>query len=339
MGMEMKDVRDNARERMAPACKVCRVCDGRACRGQVPGMGGVGTGEAFTANVDALAKVKFNMRLVHGVEEPDTTVRVLGRELSLPVLAAPIGGVQFNMADCVSEEDYITAKLAGCAEFGTLCGAPDGVPDCIHQAAYKAIADLGGAGIPFIKPWADEELFMKMDKARETGATIMGMDIDAAGLVTLKLMGRPVTPKSPKKLAEIIKRWGSAFILKGIMTPDEALLAAEAGAAAIVISNHGGRVLDHTPGTAEVLPAIAEAVKGKLDILVDGGIRTGADVLKMLALGADAVMVGRPFSIASIGGGKEGVLAALAQFRGELIQAMVMTGTAQASKVNPAILY
>lgn len=335
----MKDVRDSARKKLGDSCKVCRICDGRACRGQVPGMGGLGSGQTFMNNVESLARVRFNMRLIHDVAEPDTTVRILGRELSLPVLGAPIGGVSFNMAGCIPEEDYVAAKMRGCAEFGTLCGSGDGVPDFIYQAGFKAITELGGQGIPFIKPWEDDELFAKMDQARETGATIMGMDIDAAGLITLKLMGRPVSPKSPKKLAEIIKRWGSAFILKGVMTPDEAKLALDAGAAAIVVSNHGGRVMDHAPSAAEVLPVIAKEVKGKLDILADGGVRTGHDVLKMLALGADAVMVGRPFSVASVGGGKEGVLALLGQFMGELKQAMVLTGTAKASQVDPGILY
>ncbi|MGE4503866.1 MAG: alpha-hydroxy-acid oxidizing protein [Desulfovibrionaceae bacterium] len=336
----MKDVRSAAREKMNPACRVCPVCDGKACRGQVPGMGGLGTGSSFTANVEALASVKLNMRLIHGVVDPDPGVKLphLGLDLPLPVLAAPIGGVSFNMNEAVSEEDYITAKMAGCAEFGTLCGAGDGVPPFIHEAAYAAIKDLGGKGIPFIKPWEDEELYEKMEKARATGAEILGMDIDAAGLITLKLMGRPVSPKTPQKLAEIIQRWGGRFILKGVMTPDEALLAADAGASAIVVSNHGGRVLDHTPGTAEVLPAIAEAASGKLDVLVDGGVRTGADVLKMLALGADAVMIGRPFSVASVGGGKEGVTAYLNQLKTELVQAMVMTGTQGASSVGGSIL-
>ena len=81
------------------------------------------------------------------------------------------------------------------------------------------------------------------------------------------------------------------------MTPDEAEIAVEVNAAAIVVSNHGGRVLDHTPGAADVLPEIAGRVKGKITILADGGVRTGADVLKLLALGADAVLIGRPLVI------------------------------------------
>jgi isopentenyl diphosphate isomerase/L-lactate dehydrogenase-like FMN-dependent dehydrogenase len=123
------------------------------------------------------------------------------------------------------------------------------------------------------------------------------------------------------------------------MTPDDAKRARDAGAAGIVVSNHGGRVLDHTPGTARALPAIAEVVKGDLVILADGGVRTGTDVLKMLALGADAVMIGRPFSIASVGGLKEGVVAYLDQVRAELTQAMVLTGTAKAGSVDASILF
>ncbi len=84
------------------------------------------------------------------------------------------------------------------------------------------------------------------------------------------------------------------FIIKGIMTVDDALMAVESGASAIIVSNHGGRVLDYTPGTCEVLPDIAKSVKGKITILVDGGVRTGVDVVKMLGLGADAVLMGRP---------------------------------------------
>jgi isopentenyl diphosphate isomerase/L-lactate dehydrogenase-like FMN-dependent dehydrogenase len=165
------------------------------------------------------------------------------------------------------------------------------------------------------------------------------MDIDAAGLITLRKMGRPVSPKPLEKLTEIIRRTGTRFILKGIMTPDEAELAVAAGADAIVVSNHGGRVLDHAPGTAAVLPGIADRVKGKITILADGGVRTGADVLKMLALGADAVMVGRPFAIAAVGGLQAGVETYIDTLMADLKQTMVLTGTRAASSVDRKILF
>ncbi len=167
----------------------------------------------------------------------------------------------------------------------------------------------------------------------------MGMDIDAAGLVTLRQMGRPVSPKTPDLLKEIISATSMKFILKGIMTVDEAIIAADAGADAIVVSNHGGRVFDSLPGAADVLESIVDAVSDRMIILADGGVRSGGDVLKLLALGADAVMIGRPFSVAAVGGLQEGVEAYIDKIKAELVQAMVLTGTAAAKNVSGLILY
>ncbi len=335
----MSDFKKTARELMTGFCRVCPVCNGRACAGEVPGMGGLGTGSAFMANVTALAGRTFNMRLMHGITEPDTSVSVLGIDLALPVMAAPIGGVSFNMGGKRSEEEYISAIITGCKQSGIIGCTGDGVPPFIHEAGFAAIAAADGHGIPFIKPWEDAELYDKLAKARDCGAVAIGMDIDAAGLITLRKMGRPVSPKPLNTMREIIARAGVKFIIKGVMTLEDAELALEAGADAIVVSNHGGRVLDHTPGTATVLPGIARHLKGRLAILVDGGVRSGGDVLKMLALGADAVLIGRPFSIAAIGGLTEGVENYVRTLRTELAQAMVMTGTASAASVPASILY
>ncbi len=335
----MKEIRDKARKMMDTFCKVCPICNGKACAGQVPGMGGLGSGSSFMHNIESLARINFNMRLIHDVTEPDTTVNLLGKKLALPILAAPIGGVSFNMGGGVSEEEYIQAIINGCKAKGTIGCSGDGVPDFIHQAGFQAIASADGHGIPFIKPWEDEELFRKVEAARETGTDVVGMDIDAAGLITLRKMGRPVSPKSLEKLTEIIRKINMKFILKGVMTPDEAELAVTAGADAIVVSNHGGRVLDHAPGAADVLAGVADRVKGKITILADGGVRTGGDILKMLALGADAVLIGRPFSVAAVGGLQQGVEAYIDTILAELQQAMVLTGTKSASSVDRKILF
>ena len=320
-------------------CRVCKECNGVACAGEVPGMGGLGTASSFKANVKALADIRFHMRLVHDVTEPDTRVNVLGKDLSMPVLAAPIGGVSFNMGGKISEEKYIRSVLFGCLEKGIMGCTGDGVPDFIHETGFGMIAEAEGKGIPFIKPWEDEELFAKLEKAVAGGADIIGMDIDAAGLVTLKKMGRPVSPKTIEKLSRIIARTPAKFILKGIMTVDDAKAAVDAGAHAIVVSNHGGRVLDFTPGAASVLPGICRAVKGDITILADGGVRSGADVLKLLALGADAVMIGRPFSVAAVGGSQEGVIQYIEKIQTELEAAMVLTGVQKADNVPESILY
>ena len=334
----MEEIHANARKLMEGYCRVCPACDGRACAGEVPGMGGLHTGLAFRDNVRALSDIRLNMRCLHGEEDPDPSVSLLGYDLSVPVLAAPIGGVSYNMGGKMDEQDYISAKLSACAAFGTLGCTGDGVPDVIHESAFSAIREAGGRGIPFIKPWADEELFSKLEMALETGATVVGMDVDAAGLVTLRKMGRPVSPKPAAALAEVIRRTPARFVVKGVMTVDEAKMCVDAGAAGIVVSNHGGRVFDGAPGTARVLPEVARAVKGKIAVLVDGGVRSGADVLRMLALGADAVLIGRPFSVAVMGGGRDGATRYLEKIRQELIQCMVLTGTARADAVDPSVI-
>lgn len=338
----MKDIRTRARERMKGFCRVCPVCDGRACSGEVPGMGGIGTAATFRNNIQALATQQLHMVLVHDIKEPSTDTSVLGLELAFPVLAAPIGGVSFNMGTAMTEEEYVGAVLEGCRTAGVLGCTGDGVPPIIEEAALGGLRGENGRGIPFIKPWEGRERDEKLEHALDTGCPAIGMDIDAAGLITLRKMGRPVAPLSPQELEHVVKRVhnaGRRFILKGIMTPVDAQHALEAGADAIVVSNHGGRVLDHCPGTATVLPRIVESVGGRMTILADGGIRDGVDVLKMLALGADAVCIGRPISIAAIGGGAAGVQLYLTQVRAQLQQAMLLTGCATIRDIGPRILF
>jgi indole-3-glycerol phosphate synthase len=334
----MQEIYTNARSLMKDFCKVCKECDGKACAGEVPGMGGVGTGASFKANVKALAELKLNMSLIHDVAEPDTKVRMFGKEFDIPVMAAPIGGVSFNMGGKISEEEYIDSVIHGCVKKGIMGCTGDGVPDFIHETGIKVISDTKGNGIPFIKPWEDKELYQKLEKVGQSGAKIVGIDIDAAGLITLRKMGRPVSPRNTDQLSKIINGFPMKFILKGIMTKKDAMLAVDAGADGIVVSNHGGRVFDFTPGTSEVLAEIADYVKDKITILVDGGIRSGGDVLKLLALGADGVMIGRPFSIAAVGGLQQGVEKYIDKIKEELEQSMVMTGTASVLKIDKSIL-
>lgn len=334
----MEEIRKVAKERMKGFCRVCPVCDGRACAGEVPGMGGLGTASSFKANLSALASVRLNMRLVHDVKTPSTKTELFGIPMDLPLMAAPIGGVSFNMGGKVTEEEYIGAIVSGCKEKGLIGCTGDGVPEFIHASGYAAISEAGGHGVPFIKPWEEAEFFEKLEKAESTGCKVFGVDIDAAGLVTLAKMGRPVTPFTIADLKTILSKTSMQFILKGVMTVDDALAARDAGAHGIVVSNHGGRVLEGTPGSAEVLPEIAKAVGNDLTVLADGGIRSGGDILKMLALGAKGVMVGRPFSIAAVGGLQDGVEALIDQYKGQLTSAMVLTGTADVTSVSPDIL-
>lgn len=297
-------------------------------------MGGTGTGSAFTENLKALSRVKINMRTIHSVHAPETGIQLLNRTLSMPILISPLGGVHYNMTRELHENEYIAAMVGGAADAGTMGSTGDGEVPEIFEAAIDTLKSYPSTGIPFIKPWEDAQLSQRIAQLQNLGTEVCGMDIDAAGLITLKELGQPVYPKTPTEIRQLISRSKMQFILKGIMTPDEAEMAVDAGASAIVVSNHGGRVLDHTPGTAEVLPEIVEAVDNSIPVLVDGGIRSGADVFKMLALGATAVMIGRPLAIAAIGGGAEAVSSKLRTLQSELEQVMVMTGTPALSSIN-----
>ena len=165
------------------------------------------------------------------------------------------------------------------------------------------------------------------------------MDIDAAGLPFLKNHQPPAGSKTVSELKEIIQYAHRPFILKGIMTVRGAEKAMEAGASAIVVSNHGGRVLDQCPATAEVLPAIAEAVGNRMEILVDGGIRTGMDVFKALALGAHGVLIGRPYVTMVYGAGAEGVQIYTNRLMAELKDTMAMCGAHKLSDIRRDMLH
>lgn len=178
-----------------------------------------------------------------------------------------------------------------------------------------------------------------MELVHESGAFAVAMDIDAAGLPFLKNLDPPAGSKTVSELCDIIQMAGTPFIVKGIMTVKGALKAKEAGASAIIVSNHGGRVLDQCPATAEVLESIVKALEGSgIKILVDGGIRSGTDVFKALALGAalgaDGVLIARPFVTAVYGGMADGVRAYIDKIGTELEDTMKMCGVSSLDEIT-----
>ena len=272
-------------------------------------------------------------------KNPDISCELFGKNMSLPIFAAPVSGTSLNMGGKFNEMEYISWVINGCLDAAVYPMVGDTAVDSFLITNLEELKKVQGKGIVFIKPWENDNVIKKIKLAEEAGAYAVGMDIDAAGLITLALHGKPVGPKTLSEIKEIVESTKLPFILKGIMTVDEAELAIEAGVAAIVVSNHGGRVLDQTPGVAEVLPAIADKVKGKVTILADGGVRNGVDILKMLALGADGVLIGRPFVTASFGGGREGVKGYIETLKDELKSAMVLTGCKDIKSVDRRILY
>lgn len=337
--MNYQDVLKEARKKFNGSCRVCRVCDGVACRGEVPGMGGKGTGSSFIENVKALEKIKVNMRTIHDVTSVDTSVELFGSKFSMPIFAAPITGTTLNMGGLVTEKEYIEPVISGCKNKDTLAMVGDTAVPQFLLDNLDVMKDYDGAGIVFIKPWENENIIEKIRMAEKVGARAVGVDIDACGLVTLNLHGKPVQAKTVDEIKELVNSTKLPFILKGIMTPDEAKKAVEAGVYGIVVSNHGGRVQDFTPGTAEVISKISKAVDKKVKVFVDGGIRTGVDVLKMLALGADACLIGRPFVTASFGGKTEGVEIYLDRLKSELEGAMILTGCRDIKSIDERVIY
>lgn len=336
--MDYKEVRKAAKENLQGSCRVCVVCNGKVCAGEVPGMGGTGTGAAFTVNNDALERVKLNMRVIHDAKDPDTSVEIFGKKHRIPVMAAPVSGTTLNMGGKFTEQEYISWVINGCLQGGIYPIVGDTAIDTFLPTNLEELTKVGGDGIAIIKPWENKNVINKIRMAEEAGVFAIGIDIDAAGLITLALHGKPVGPKTVEEIKELVGSTELPFILKGVMTVEDALLAVETGAKAIVVSNHGGRVLDQTPGVAEVLPEIAEAVKGKITIFADGGVRSGVDVLKMLALGADAVLIGRPFVTASFGGGTEGVKAYVDKIANELKVAMILTGCKDVKSIDKRVI-
>jgi len=337
--MNLKEIRENAKNKLKNYCRVCPTCNGKACPGEVPGMGGIGRGRSFQANSEALGYYRLNLRTIHSHTNPDTSTEIFGYQLRTPILAAPITGTTYNMGEAIGEMEYALDIVEGSRLAGTFGLTGDGADPSMYESGLQAVRKLEGWGIPIIKPRAQEEVIKRIKQAEEAGAKAVGVDIDGAGLITMALKGQPVGPKSPQELEELIKSTSLPFILKGIMTPEEAKIAVEIGAKAIVVSNHGGRVLDDTPGVAEVLPEISEAVNGLITIFADGGVRSGLDVLKYLALGANAVLVGRPLVVGAIGGASEGVQLTIEEMTEQLRQAMILTGCGTTKDIDEKIIY
>ena len=337
--MTYEEVLAQARQQMGPYCKACVVCDGVACKNSIPGPGAKGSGTGFTRSYQKWQDICVNMDTICENKPVDTTLTLFGKKLVLPVFAAPVGAMKMHYGDKYDDLAYNELLVTACAQAGIAAFTGDGSDPAVMEAATKVLKVNGGCGIPTLKPWHSETIREKLKLIKEADPFAIAMDIDAAGLPFLKTATPPAGSKTVSDLRQIIAMEEKPFILKGIMTVAGARKALEAGASAIVVSNHGGRVLDHCPATADVLPAIADAVGGKMTVLVDGGIRSGMDVFKALALGADAVLIGRPFVNMIYGAGAEGVQVYINKLRSELVDTMVMCGAHSLAEINRSMLY
>ena len=324
--MKVQEILKQSQEWMGPYCKSCPVCNGKACKNHIPGPGAKGTGTVAIKNYDAWQAIEINMDTICENKKIDTSLSLFGKTFKYPFFAGPVGAVAMHYSDKYNDMTYNNVLVSACKKAGIAAFTGDGLNPDIMMEATKIIAANEGVGVPTIKPWAKEVVQKKFDLAKQCGSFAVAMDIDAAGLPFLKNCTPPAGRKSVQELKEIIDQAPVPFIVKGVMSVKGAMKALEAGASGIVVSNHGGRVLDGTPSTASVLEEIADAVDGKMKIFVDGGIRNGVDVFKALALGADAVLIARPFVNMIYGAQEAGVQALVDQLGAELKDTMEMCG-------------
>ena len=346
--LTLESIRDNARVKLKGICGVYRTCDGaegRICQGHSYGspigMGGTGSGASFANNVEALKALRFKEKLSGPDIIPDTGFEFFGKRISMPVMGARRQRRQQLRRGIGDNGTRIlpggSARLQGRGD-DRMEGGDSFNYSIEHPYGIEAISEALGLGVQIIKPREQKVIMRFFEKAEKAGCIAVGVDLDGCGSYAMNKHNQPVFHKTPMQLREIVKFTSLPVIFKGIMSAEDAEKCVEAGASAIVASNHGGRVLDHTPGVAEILPEIFKAAGPSCMIIADGGIRNGYDALKMLALGADAVLAGRDIVRAAVGGGIEGVALQMRTLGEDLVKAMKMTGCSNLEDISRDIL-
>jgi 4-hydroxymandelate oxidase len=322
-----------------------------------------GADDEITAreNADAWRRLRLRPRVLRGTASVDTSVTLLGIPSSMPVMLAPTGrhmlyhpegerasaqaaaatGAAFVLAtnSTVSIED-VAVQRASAPQWFQLYMSPDrsvteGLVDRVAAAGYSAVVltvDLPTAGY---SPRAARAPIETSDAIRHVnlpGKPLAHTAYDPNAKLSFAF------PVSIADLEWLVRRSVVPVIVKGVLRGDDAARCADAGAKAVIVSNHGGRHLDTTITTADALPEIVDAVGKRAEVYVDGGIRRGADILKALALGARAVLIGRPMLWGLTMDGADGVRAVLEHLNAELSRAMILSGAASLAEIGPDLI-
>jgi len=320
---------------------------------------GAGTQETLRANREAFGRWVIRPRPMTGVSVPRTGTEVLGIPLSVPVLTAPFGGDGMYAA-----EGHLAVARANAA-----CGIASIVPEVgTFSFAEVRAAAPAAARIAQLYPYVSFDQMAK--RIREAGYDALCVTVDGpvvgfrvrnrinrfnpdmsvvAGNVAgdgtpsvAETFGQMVSAELPgwswAQLAEATARHGLPWIAKGILTAEAAEAALYAGASAILVSNHGGRQVDPAPASLDVLPEVANVVEGRVPVLLDSGIRTGADVFLALALGADAVVIGRLAAYGLAAAGETGVRRVIELLTEELRTLMILAGAPDIASITPDLV-
>lgn len=259
-------------------CRLCPQCDGSACLGELPGMGGVFEGKNFRLNVEGWKKIQ-NADADFSLEK---------------IRLAPITGAEENVG-WPDEESFYAPFYAFAAQTGIKLSVGDGCPDNKLQAGIAAVQKLSQAqkAAVFLKPYPQEKLLERAEWALPA-AEYVGVDIDSYNIVTMRNKVH-LEKKTAAQLAELRKATKLPLAIKGVFTQESLALIEELKPDVAYISNHGGRVETQIGSTAEFLQANIGRLKNFCGaVWVDGGVRSKEDVCKALALGAQEVLVGRP---------------------------------------------
>ncbi len=330
--MTYQQLLENARKTILN-CKACPECNGLGCGNTLPGPGSKAPGNGAHDNWNGWKSIKLNFDPFVQDGEVDTSFELFGRQFAFPLVSGPIGSMtQYSREDVTVP--FNDAMIQAAAEMETIDCFGDGVARETLPGALASIEKYQAAAIPMFNPMPNKTILRKMEMFEES-ALAMGVVVDSAGLSHWRHLGEQPGAKTVADLKELRAHTSKPLVVKGIMTAKGALQAMESGADAIVVSNHGGRALADVPATAEVLPEIVNAVHGEMKIIVDGGIRHGVDIVKALAIGADAVLICRPFATMWFGGGVDGVKFYMEMLRKELKEAMYMVGARKTSDLNP----
>jgi isopentenyl diphosphate isomerase/L-lactate dehydrogenase-like FMN-dependent dehydrogenase len=316
------------------------------------------------ANRDAWDEIPLWPRVLRDVSERDLAVDLFGTRLAMPVVVAPMAMHQ------LAHPDGEVATARACATAG--------VPIAVSTFSNKAIEDVAAAGTTWFQLYLyrDRELTASLvRRAAAAGAKALVFTVDAPligrreadevhgfgmpphlrygnfegtdlaampsaeGSRLAAYVAQQIDPGiSWKDLDWLCQETGLPVLVKGVLRSDDAHRALDHGASGVIVSNHGGRQLDTAPATARALPGVARAVAGRVPVLVDGGLRRGTDVIKALAMGASAVLLGRPARWGLALGGEQGVAAVLDHLRGEIDLTMALCGCRSASEIDASLL-
>ena len=313
--------------------------------------GGAGDELTLRENVQAFARLRLRPRVLADVSGVSTAATVLGHHVSMPILVAPLAFQRLAHP----EGEVATARAA--ARAGTIfclstfaTSAPSNISEGVRWFQLYVFKDRGftrtlveraiAAGFSAILLTADTPHLGRRERDHRTGfrvpaelvPSLAGHDL----LTPEETFASMADDLSWRDVEGFASMSGLPVLVKGVLTAEDALLACESGAAGIVVSNHGGRQLDGVPAAIEALPEVVEAVAGRIPVLVDGGIRRGTDAVKALALGADAVLAGRPFVWGLAADGEAGVAAVLELLRAELELALALLGCTSPADVSAA---